>query len=220
VVAIILLVGCLLLTIVLRLLRWIVRGSPLGSRIESLQQRAANSWTTQSGRANPEVVAELFLFAAIAASIVVIATYGRFLPALWGEDKEPLSCTFRDAHTAYTFAMAVLITAITAGRQLVSNFLSRREASNASITLANWGSASLIFLLVMILTAPWRVLYNNFLPMATLNGAPVFVLMEKGPSIVLYDAKQHVTLEYRTGEDTGLARLNKTEHVFGPAGCK
>jgi hypothetical protein len=219
-VVILLLMGLLLSTLVLRLVLWTVRRSPLGPAMESWQQRAANTWTARAERANPEIVSEIFLFVAIVASIVVLATFGRFLPALWGDDKAQLSCNYRNAHHAYTFSIVLLIAGIIVGRQRVFAFLSRRQASNNSITITNWGSVSLVFLLVMIMTAPWRVLWDNYLPMATHNGAPVFVLMEGESSIVLYDGTRNVTLQYRTGPELGFARLNnKPEHAFGPAGC-
>ena len=85
------------------------------------------------------------------------------------------------------------------------------------MAVAKWGGVTWIVLLVLMMTMPWRLLWNNDHPRAWLRGERAYVLMEHGPDLVVYVADRGVSERYRMGADTGLTRQGTVGYVFEDA---
>jgi hypothetical protein len=117
-------------------------------------------------------------------------------------------------HRAYTIAMTVLITGLALGWRRLFRYLETRPAGGGRLRLAKWGGLAWILILVLIMTMPWRLLWDNEYPRAVLGGERVYILVERGSDLVLYNAERGATERYRRGEGPELQRRNTVGYVF------
>ena len=212
------LVAYVVLEYLIRLLRLGVRRVPgVRLRLDTLSRRTADVSRRLWARASPVAVAELFLIVALVVSIAVLSRFWPLLAAVSSSATGPLSPAFRPMHHAYTIALTVLITALTfAWRRLFRG----REAppvGTGRFKLAKWSAGAWIVILVLALTMPWRLLWDNEHPRALLRGERVYILMERGPDLVLYNAERGLTETYRMGASTDLQQLQTVGYIFEDA---
>jgi hypothetical protein len=113
--------------------------------------------------------------------------------------------------------MTVLITSLALAWRRVFRYLEARQAGGGRLGLAKWGGLAWILILVLLMTMPWRLLWYNEHPRALLGGERVYILVERGPDLVLYNADRGVTERYRRGEGPELQLQNTVGYVFEDA---
>lgn len=79
----------------------------------------------------------------------------------------------------------------------------------------------LVVMLVLIGSLPWRVLWFNDAPRASVAGERAYILLERGEDLVVYHAQRRVTQLYRAEVPAGFVRLGSTGYVFeGDGPCR
>jgi hypothetical protein len=217
-VAFVVLVAYVVLEYLVRLLALGLRRVPsVRLRLEALSRRAADASRRLGARASPVAVAELFLIVALVVSIAVLSRFGPLLASLSSSATEPLSPSFRPMHHAYTIALTVLITGLAFAWRRLFRDREARPAGGGRFRLAKWSAGAWILILVLVLTMPWRLLWDNEHPRALLGGERVYILMERGPQLVLYNADRSLTESYQLGVSPDLQRLQTVGYVFEDA---
>jgi hypothetical protein len=211
------LVAWVVLRYLARLLRLGFERLPgVGVRVEALGRRIAEGGRRFWSRVNPVAAAELFFIAVLAVSMVVLSRFWPLLAALYLAATEPLSPASRPLHHAYSVALTVLITGLTFAWRRVFRELDGRRAGGPRYRLAKWGVLAWIVVLVLILTMPWRLLWNEH-PRALLRGERVYILVERGSDLVLYNADRRAAERYQTGTGEELIRQGTVGYLFEDA---
>jgi serine/threonine protein kinase len=211
------LVAWVVLRYLARLLRLGLERLPgVGVKVEALGRRIAEAGRRFWSRVNPVAAAELFFITALGVSMVVLSRFWPLLAALYTEATEPLSPASRPLHHAYSVALTVLITGLTFMWRRVFRELDGRRAGGPRYRLAKWGGLAWIVGLVLILTMPWRLLWNEH-PRAVLRGERVYILVERGSDLVLYNADRRAAERYQTGTGEELIRQGTAGFLFEDA---
>jgi hypothetical protein len=71
-----------------------------------------------------------------------------------------------------------------------------------------------IGILVMFMTLPWRLLWDNEHERALLDGERVYILMETDDELVIYEPTRIATAQYRKADAPTLERLNTAGYLF------
>jgi hypothetical protein len=127
----------------------------------------------------------------------------------------PLSPDARPMHRAYSVALTVLITGLALAWRRAFRELDARRAVGARYRLAKWAGFAWILMLVLVLTMPWRLLWNEH-PRALLRGERAYILLERGPDVVLYNAERGLAERYRAGGQE-LTRQGTVGYLFEDA---
>jgi tRNA A-37 threonylcarbamoyl transferase component Bud32 len=186
----------------------------LGRRLGTLGRETAERWRRAWGGVNPVSTAELFFIAALGISVAVLSRFWPLLASVVSTATEPLSLPFLPMHRTYTLALTVLTTILAFAWRRIFRDLDARRPGGARYRLAKWGGLAWIVILVLILTMPWRLLWDNDHPRGLLRGERVYILMERGPDLVLYNADRGVTERYQRGTGPDLQLLHTVGYVF------
>jgi hypothetical protein len=172
---------------------------------------------------SPVTAAELFFIAALLVSVAVLSRFWPMLAALSSDTTEALSPAFRSMHRAYAPAMTVLITGLALAWRRVVRELDHRASEptrkagaahgfrGGRMAVAKWGVVVWLLILILIMTMPWRLLWNNDHPRALFRGERAYIVMERGPDLVVYSAERRVAERYRPGSSPDL----KPQHTVG-----
>jgi hypothetical protein len=208
------------------LLRYMVRLSTgamrrvpmVDSTLDRWKRRSSASWQQIWQPVKPANIAEGYFIGAIVVSVVVLGAFSRLLAAVtWKTDLEVLSSSFRPLHHSYTVAMTILITGTVLVWHRVFRYLKGRPARGGSFAVARWGGLAWIGILVMFVTLPWRLLWDNDHERALLDGEQVYILMETDDDLVIYDPAREATSQYRKADAPALERLGTAGYLFeGP----
>lgn len=216
------LVAFVALARLVRLLAAGVRRVPgVHQTVDGWKSRSATAWHGLWTAASPVTIAELHFLAALAVSVLVLFLFARALPGapanLDGAGANILSCAYRETHRTYTLVMTVLIIGLALAWRGTFRFLRRRPTGGARVALARWAGLAWILLLVLLMTAPWRLLWNNERPRALLNGERAYILLERNADLVIYNAERRAT-NIRKGDGAGrLERRDTDGYVFEDA---
>ena len=193
----------------------------VGSTLDKWRRRSSASWQQLWQPVKPANIAEGYFIGAIVVSVVVLGMFWRLIAAVtWATDPEVLSCSFRPLHHSYGIVMTILITGTTLVWHRVFRYLKGRPVHGGSFAVARWGGLAWIGILVMFMTMPWRLLWDNVHERALLDGERVYILMETEDDLVIYDPTRGATAQYRKGDAPALERLSTAGYLFeGPEGC-
>jgi serine/threonine protein kinase len=196
-----------------RLIVALLRRAGLRDTIEKAQRKATDTLTRMRRNVEPVMVAELFFIGAIVVSIPVLLVCGAFLPDLWTDRTQGLAQSQRADHNEFTFAMTILILGLAIlWRHIFPAGKARRGGT--SVQLARWGSLAWIIALILIVTAPWRTLWDNARPRVRVDGNRAYIVLERDSDLVIYDADRNETRVLRTSEPITLQRLGTVGYVF------
>jgi tRNA A-37 threonylcarbamoyl transferase component Bud32 len=209
------LVGFVLLRYVIRLLLLVLRRvRAVWARLDALGRRAGEGWQRMWQRIRPASLAESFFIASVVLSAIVLSRFWPLLSSLWSAATEPLSLASRPMHRGFSLALTILITVLLLAWRGLYRFLEGKSETGGTVRLAQWGGLGLIVVLVLIMTMPWRLLWDNQHPRALLGGEPVYILAERGSELLLYYPDRRVTEQYRPGQGPELVRQNSTGYLF------
>ena len=202
-------------------LRFLWRGTALGlkraprvaSTLESLQQRSANAWWQLWRSLDSATVADAYFIGSIVAAVLVLLPFRHLLAAPWSANSDALSCSFRSVHRAYQIAMPLLTASLALSWYRFFRYRRGRRAIGGRVAVAKWGSLGWVIIIAIVMTLPWRLLWDNTHPRALLDGEPAYVLMAE-TELVIYSPQTGSTDRIRLGEGRQLERLGTSGYLF------
>jgi hypothetical protein len=159
-------------------------------------------------------VADLFFITAMAAGLVALLPFRELLTSLWSGGTEALSASNRDVHKRYTLVLTLLILALLFAWRGVFGHLRERGPLSPRVLISKWGSFAWVVVLVMIVTAPWRLLWSNHHERVLLNGERAYLLMETDAEFVIYRPETRSTGRYVKDEEFDLGRLGSSGYLY------
>ena len=108
--------------------------------------------------------------------------------------------------------MALLI-----GWKGLFNYLGKRDPLRGRVAAIRWGTLAWIGVLVILVTLPWRLVYDSTHERALLGGEQAYILMETEDELLLFRAESEITSLHSKGEIPGFQRLGTRGYIFeGP----
>ncbi|MCH7563729.1 MAG: serine/threonine protein kinase [Gemmatimonadetes bacterium] len=173
----------------------------VGRTFESLQQRSTEAWRRLWRTAEVATVADAYFLGGIIAAVAVISPFRHLLAGIaWTTEPEVLSCSFRTLHFTYHVAMSLLTACLAIGWYAFVGYLRRRRATGGRVALAKWGGLAWVIITLIVLTLPWRLLWDNTHPRALLDGEPTYILVETEAEWVTYSSKTGGMERIRKGQ--------------------
>jgi hypothetical protein len=190
------------------------RAPAVGDTLESLRRSTSEAWRDTVSAMSSTAVADLFFISVVAAGLLALAPFRELFTSLWSEGTEALSSANRDLHKRYTLVLTLVILALLFTWRGVFRHLRERGPLATRVLVSKWASLASILVLVMVVTAPWRLLWSNFHERVLLEGERAYVLMETDSEFVIYRPGTRSTRRYGKTEDLNLERLGTAGYVF------
>lgn len=146
-------------------------------------------------------LADLFLLVMVVVSILVIVLppVGDVYAALVSTGSEALGCESRTLHRVQAIGLPALIVGLGLARYGLFRWLRARPGSGGGWTFARWASLTWLVVLVVIVTLPWRVLWDSDYERARIGGERAYVLVENEREVVAYTPASSSTRVYERG---------------------
>jgi hypothetical protein len=176
--------------------------APIGRRITTrLGSMSAPSltgtWKRISRRASPDTLADLFLLAIIAVSILALWPFRGLYLALVQPAPQALACASRMLHNLHFLVLPALIVGVGVARHSLFRWIRRRGAEGGKWRIARWASAGWLVLLVVIMALPWRVLWDAYYERALIDGEPAYLIEEADEGVLAYTPATRSVRLYR-----------------------
>jgi serine/threonine protein kinase len=160
------------------------------------------------------VLADLFFITVVVTGLLALMPFRELVTALWSEGTEALSSANRSLHTWYTLVLTLLILALLlTWRSLVRN-LRKRGPIETRALVSVWGSIIAILILVLLVAAPWRLLWNNDHERVLLDGERGYVLIETEADLIIYQTGTRSSVRYPKSGNLNLQRLGSIGYLF------
>ena len=184
----------------------------------SIEQSLRN-WRSSTGtlrRAatiSPAIVAEVLFAASIVASFAVLFLFGSFLSEIWNGNTSIFAKDCHDLYHRYSIAMSGAVVALAGGWLRALRYLRARSATPSSLRLVRIGGAVVILVMILSMTAAWRLYFDNDRPRALLEGQPVYLLHDEPDDIVLYHARTREVRHFHRAVPA-LTRLGTEGYIY------
>lgn len=159
-------------------------------------------------------VADAYFIGGIVVAVAVLTPFRKLLAAIGDTNTEMLTCSFRDLHDTYTGAMTLLIAGLLLAWYEFSRYVRRRGAIGGRIALATWGGLAWVIIMVIVMTLPWRLLWDNTHERALLDGQRTYILTETDTEWVIYNPISESTDRVRKGVGREMERLGTSGYLF------
>jgi serine/threonine protein kinase len=190
-----------------------VRRFPQGKHtLDRWKERSSSTWQ-RVWSADPGSVAEIWFVLAVLAAVGVLAMFVSIVRSAEASGASILSCDYRDVHKSFTTTLTVLIVALASSWSVVFRHPGAPRKTGITFALTRWGGIALIFALVLVLTAPWRVLWTAA-PRVRLHGERHYILRENDVGMLLYNPRTKTTVNHRISDIPRLERLNTSGYIF------
>jgi hypothetical protein len=190
----------------------------IGKTYGSLTVAATGIWQKLWNHLSPTAAAELFLFLAVVSSAIAVSPFLGYLGTLpLDSETELLSYTHKPLREAYTVILAALIVALLLAWRSLFRYLRKRGPLVGRVAAARWGSLAWIWSLLILVTLPWRLVYDSNLERALIDGERAYILLETDEELLVYRSESGITTRHQLGEISNLQRLGTLGYVFeGP----
>jgi hypothetical protein len=203
-------------------LRFMWRGTWMGLRriptvghtLESMQHRTSNAWQRLWRPAEAATVGDAYFIGGILGVAVLLGFFWQLLSAMWGPDSEVLSCSFRPLHHTYSITMSLVTAILALAWFKFARYLRRRRARGGRTSLAKWGGLTWVVIVAIVMTMPWRLLWDNDHPRALLDGERTYILMETDTELLIYRPGTRSTERMSRDEGRRLERLGASGYLF------
>jgi hypothetical protein len=186
----------------------------VGQTLKSIQHRSTNAWQQLWQPVKAATVGDAYFIGGIVGVVVLLGFFRNLLSAMWGPDSEVLSCPFRPLHHTYSITMS-LVTAVLALAWLkFDRYLRRRRVIGGRASLAKWGGLAWVVIVAIVMTMPWRLLWDNDHPRALLDGERTYILMETDTELLIYRPGTQSTERISGDEGRRLERLGTSGYLF------
>lgn len=193
----------------------LVRVPRVGPTLESMGRRSSAMWFALWKPLSPTTVADVYFVSAVLSGVLLITVFwGLLLVFFEPHDTGILSPMFQSLHQGFYFSFTLLVIVLAAGYHRVFRYVRRREGGGGRVIAAKWGSLAWMIILVVIMTLPWRLIWNNEHPRALFNGDPAYILIETDAEVVIYRPGTQSTERYRKDGSLDLERLGTIGYLF------
>lgn len=201
-----------------RLVSYGLRRAPVvGDTLDSVRVSTSEAWRGMVSALGPTVVADLFFLGAVAAGLVALLPFSELVTSLWSGGTEAFSASNRDIHKRYTLVLTLLILALLFTWRSVFRKLRGEGPLETRTLVSKWGSFASILLLIIVVTAPWRLLWGNDHERVLLNGERAYLIMESDTEFLIYRPQTRSSGRYSKSSDLEIRRLGSTGYLFeGP----
>ena len=128
-----------------------------------------------------------------------------------------LSYTYQSLHEWYTIVLASLIVVLLIGWKGLFNRLGKKDPLRGRVAAIRWGTLAWVVFLLILVTLPWRLVYDSTHERALLGGEQAYILMETEDELLLFRAESEITSRHSKGEIPGFQRLGTRGYIFeGP----
>jgi len=193
------------------------RAPAVGDTLDSLRRSTSEAWEGMVSGLSPTALADAFFLAAVAGGIVALVPFRELIASLRSGGTDALSSLNRAQHLMYTLVLTLLILALAFSWRSVSRRMKGRGPLGARALVSKWGSFAWIVLLVLTVTAPWRLLWNSEHERVLLNGERAYVLLETETDLVIYRPETGFSGRYEKNESLELTRLGTSGYLFEEA---
>ena len=203
-------------------LRFALRGASVGlhhvpgvgQTLEVLQERTTVLRRRLWRPAEAATVADAYFIGGIIATVAVLTPFRRLLAAIGDTNTDILACSFRDLHDTYSGVITLLIAGLLLAWHEFSRYVRRRGATGGRIALAKWGGLAWVIIMVIVMTLPWRLLWDNTHERALLDGQRTYILTETDTEWVIYNPISESTDRVRKGVGREIERLGTSGYLF------
>jgi len=186
----------------------------VGDTLDSLRRSTADAWRGAVASLSSTAAADLFFITVVAAGLLALAPFRELFTSLWTEGTEVFSYSNRDLHQRYTLVLTLVILTVLFTWRGVFRHLRKRGPLGTRVLLSKWASLGSVLVLVMVVTAPWRLLWSNFHERVLLDGERAYVVIETESELVIYRPGIRSSGRYPKREGLGLERLGTVGYVF------
>ncbi len=203
-------------------LRFTWRGTWLGLRripavghtLKSIQHRSTNAWQKLRRPVEAATVGDAYFIGGVIGVVVVLGFFRQLFMAMSGPDSEVLSCSFRPLHVAYSITMSLVTAGLALAWFKFARYLRRRHVTGVRASLAKWGGLAWVIIVALVMTMPWRLLWDNDHPRALLDGERTYILMETDTELLIYRPRTQSTERISGAEGQRLERLGTSGYLF------
>jgi hypothetical protein len=203
-------------------LRFVARGAFLGLQqvpgirrtVESLQERTTALRQNLKRPVESATVADAYFLGGILAAVLFLSPFHALLAAMWGTETEVLACSSRGLHNAYAFATTFLTGGLLLAWYEFGRYVRRSRATGARVALAKWGGLAWVVIMVIVMTVPWRLLWDNTHERALLDGQRTYILIEAETELVIYNPVTESTDRIRKDAGQEVERLGTSGYIF------
>jgi hypothetical protein len=203
-------------------LRFVWRGTWLGLRripavghtLRSIRHRSTNAWRKLWRPVEAATVGDAYFIGGVIGGAVVLGFFRHLLLAVSGPDSEVLSCSFRPLHHTYSITMSLLTAVLALTWFKFARYLRRRRVMGGRASLAKWGGLAWVVIVTIVMTMPWRLLWDNDHPRALLEGERAYILMETDTELLIYRPGAQSTERISGDEGRTLERLGTSGYLF------
>ena len=192
-----------------------VRVPGLGRSLESWGHRTAEAVRSIGRPRDASTLAEVYFIGAVVIGLIALRLLWPLLDVFTAPyDTSVMAPEFGSLHHGYSFLLTALVVGIAIGWHRVFHVWLRGRQAGARVTLARWGSLAWIAILVVVMTWPWRLLWDNNHPRALLDGAPAYILLENEAEVVVYMPLTRATQRHPKDDSVALERLGTIGYLF------
>ena len=159
----------------------------------------------------PATIGHGFFFLTLALSCVVLYAFRDMIASLWVSDAAVVSSARGSLQAYYVLVMTLLVMGLLlAWRGVFGHLVSR---GGGQVGVARWGTLAWIVVLVLIMTMPWRLHWEEH-PRVLLEGARAYVLAETDVEVVLFRPSTGQTLRLSKERDLDIQFLGSSGVLF------
>lgn len=150
------------------------------------QTSASRRWRRLADSWKAGTCADVFLLTLVAASLAALWPFRGIYESLAEPGPGLLGCASRTLHMLHFLTMPALIVGFGVSRHVLFRWLRKRAPNDAGWTIGRWASAVWLVLLVVIVTLPWRVLYDAYYERAVVDGERAYLVTESEEGVLAY----------------------------------
>ena len=190
----------------------------VGRSLVSLRHRSTDAWHRFWRRAETTTVADAYFIGSVIASLVLLGFFWPLIAAMWGPDWEVLSCSSRPLHRTYSITMSLMTAGLGLTWYKFVRYLRRRRVTGGRVAVAKWGGLAWVVVIAVVMTMPWRLLWDNEHPRAMLDGEQAYVLMETETDWVIFSPDSHSAERIQKGDGRQPVVLRTRGYLFEDSG--
>jgi serine/threonine protein kinase len=157
------------------------------------------------------IAADLFFVFTIVASAGALLAFSGYLDFLWTPDMTGLACTDRPLQREFSLTMTLLITGLSLLWLKIFPLRQSMMAGAGRTAAARWASLACIVGLVLVMTVPYRLVWDGPYQRVWVGGERGYVLVEDADEVTVYNADRMRAERYSRNE---IEPLNTVGHLF------
>ncbi|MDT8341985.1 MAG: serine/threonine-protein kinase [Longimicrobiales bacterium] len=195
---------------------WVVHRTPrLGNTVDAAIRTLGGFWQRAWRRLRPATVADLYLLTVLAVGMLALFPYRGILEGMVLADTQGLADPW--LRRSYPVVLSLVIATLLFTWRSVFRWLRRRTVLSGRVAFSRWGSLSLILLLLLVATLPWRILWDADAERVLVEGRPGYLLKETPSSLLVYDPEAGITVVHSRDNGLEVRRLGGRGNPFeGP----